>query len=136
MLNVNKLFIGLFVTSIETNTFAKACDKVSELVHALRTRFNGIRTSHAKIPGFISEPSRRVIIGLARLPVANSFARIPPVVWKLGWMPPTEGAFGTELPPLPVDILKEKDVLKEFVLRVNSIGMSFLVILSIMFICD
>ena len=44
------------------------------------------------------------------------------MVWKFGWQPVLEGNFKTELPPLPVEILKEKDVLKEFIFRANAIG--------------
>jgi hypothetical protein len=37
-------------------------------------------------------------------------------------MPTPEGPLKTELPPLPIEILKEKDVLNEFVMRVNILG--------------
>jgi len=37
-------------------------------------------------------------------------------------MPTPEGPLKTELPPLPIEILKEKDVLNEFVMRVNTLG--------------
>ena len=79
-------------------------------------------TREDRIPKFLACSLRQTIIGLARLPFINSYVRIPPIVWKFGWSPPFEGNFQTELPPLPVDILKEKDVLKEFVYRVNQIG--------------
>lgn len=37
----------------------------------------------------------------------------------MGW---SDAHRGAELPPLPIDILREKDVLQDFVLRVHSIG--------------
>ena len=61
-------------------------------------------------------------VGLARLPLVNSYARTPPLVWKLGWMPSPLGELRTRLPPLPLDYLQEKDILKEFIYRVNILG--------------
>ena len=52
----------------------------------------------------------------------NSYARTPPMVWKLGWMPSPSGDLKTKLPPLPLDYLQEKDILKEFIFRVNILG--------------
>lgn len=52
----------------------------------------------------------------------NSYARTPPLVWKLGWMPSPGGDMRTRLPPLPLEFLQEKDVLKEFIYRVNVLG--------------
>ena len=67
-------------------------------------------------------PFQDIIVGLARQPLVNSYARTLPLVWKMGWAPVPEGPLKTELPPLPIEILKEKDVLDEFVKRVNLIG--------------
>ena len=92
------------------------------MVHSLRSTLSVDMKNISKIPKFLVCPLRRVITGLARIPFVNSYARIPPIVWKFGWEPVLEGPFLTELPPLPVDILKEKDVLQEFVFRVNHIG--------------
>ena len=64
-----------------------------------------------------------VLLGLARLGVVNSYARTPPLVWKMGWMPsPVTGRHSTHLPPLPLDFLQERDVLRDFIFRVNTIG--------------
>lgn len=60
--------------------------------------------------------------GLSRQTVINSYARIPGIVWKLGWAPTPTGNPRTQLPPLPLDLLQDKDVLKEFVFRVNTFG--------------
>lgn len=74
------------------------------------------------VPQFLIGPFHDVIVGLARQPLVNSYARTLPQVWKMGWAPIPEGPLKTELPPLPIEILKEKDVLDEFVRRVNLIG--------------
>lgn len=67
--------------------------------------------------------------GLARLPLVNTYARTPPVVWRLGWSPSPVGSHRTQLPPLPVEFLQEKDVLKEFVTRINTLGQHWSTIL-------
>ena len=56
------------------------------------------------------------------MPLVNTFARTPPVVWAMGWMPSPSGHLRTHLPPLPTDFLQEKNVLREFVFRCNVIG--------------
>ena len=100
----------------------KACSEISLLVHRLlrikKTDSGGTTT----VPQFLIGPFHGVIVGLARQPLVNSHARCPPLVWKMGWSPVPEGPLKTELPPLPIEILKEKDVLDEFVRRVNLIG--------------
>ncbi|CAH1783183.1 unnamed protein product [Owenia fusiformis] len=97
-----------------------ACDQISELVHCLKTHL-GDSSTHA-LPHFVTSILRNIIIGLARLPLVNSYARTPPIVWKMGWMPSPSGDMRTKLPPLPTDFIQEKDVLQEFVFRVNTIG--------------
>ena len=62
------------------------------------------------------------IVGLSRQSVINSYARVPGIVWKLGWTPTPTGEPRTQLPPLPLDLLQDKDVLKEFVFRINTFG--------------
>ena len=60
--------------------------------------------------------------GLARIPLVNTYARTPPAVWKIGWMPSPAGEFKTHLPPLPLEFLRERDVLADFIRRVNTFG--------------
>ena len=61
----------------------------------------------------------------------NSYARIPGIVWKLGWAPTPTGEPRTQLPPLPLDLLQDKDVLEEFVFRINTFGKFFVHIYNI-----
>ena len=67
---------------------------------------------------------KTIISGLSRVPVLNSFARTPPIVWKMGWFPTPSGEPKTRLPPLPIDLMLDKEVLREFVHRINVIGMA------------
>ena len=100
----------------------KACSKISLMVHRLLAGTKPDFRGCTSVPQFLIGPFRGVIVGLARQPLVNSYARCPPLVWKLGWSPAPEGPLKTELPPLPIEILKEKDVLDEFVRIVNFIG--------------
>lgn len=43
-------------------------------------------------------------------------------VWKLGWSPRPGGELGTALPEIPVEFLQEKDVFREFLYRINTLG--------------
>ena len=47
----------------------------------------------------------------------NSIVRIPPDVWTLGWSPELSTEPGFALPPIPVDLLQETDVLNQFIFR-------------------
>ena len=76
----------------------------------------------SKTPQFLSGQLRRALVGLARLPVVNGFARTPPIIWKMGWSPSPLERAKTELPPIPLEFLKEKAVLRSFIQRVNTIG--------------
>lgn len=100
----------------------KACGEISQLIHRLLTILKPGSAQKPSLPQFLVRPFRDTIVGLARHPLVNSYARTLPLVWKMGWAPVPEGPLKTELPPLPIEILKEKDVLDEFVKRVNLIG--------------
>ncbi|KAH3787333.1 hypothetical protein DPMN_165455 [Dreissena polymorpha] len=100
----------------------RACDQISELMQfALKDVYGGTKHVNNLTASLVSLLTQ-AIIGLARLPVLNSFARTPPVVWKMGWIPTPSGEPKTKLPPLPIDLMLDKDVLKEFVLRNSMIG--------------
>lgn len=103
----------------------KACGEISLLIHRLLGNVKRGCGKKFSLPPFLIGPFRDVIVGLARQPLVNSYARTLPLVWKMGWSPIPEGPLKTELPPLPIEILKEKDVLDEFLRRVNLIGEHF-----------
>ena len=115
-------YLCLLFIPLEDSIFKVSCEQVSDLIDALHNIASLHSTNSNCLPKYLICHLRQTIIGLARLPFVNSYVRIPPIVWKFGWSPTMEGPFNTELPPLPVDILKEKDVLKEFVYRVNQVG--------------
>ncbi|XP_052497673.1 huntingtin [Budorcas taxicolor] len=101
---------------------AAACGMVAEMVECLPSvlALGHKRNSHT--PAFLTPVLRNIIISLARLPLVNSYTRVPPLVWKLGWSPKPGGDFGTVFPEIPVEFLQEKEVFKEFIYRINMLG--------------
>ncbi|XP_041477605.1 huntingtin-like isoform X1 [Lytechinus variegatus] len=102
----------------------QACHRISELVELLNenTFPKEQEAFLTKTPQFLREPMKSVMVGLARLPSVNGFARTPPILWKMGWCPSPLERAQTNLPPIPLEFLKEKAVLRSFIQRVNSIG--------------
>uniref|UniRef100_A0A8B9JAA1 Huntingtin n=1 Tax=Astyanax mexicanus TaxID=7994 RepID=A0A8B9JAA1_ASTMX len=102
----------------------QCCEIMAELVESLQSVLSLGHHRNSNIPAFLTPTLRNVIISLARLPLVNSYTRIPPLVWKLGWSPRRGGEFGTSLPEIPVEFLQEKDVFREFLYRINTLGWS------------
>ncbi|XP_063075686.1 huntingtin isoform X3 [Engraulis encrasicolus] len=102
----------------------QACKVMVELVEGLQTVLFLGHPRNSPIPAFLTPTLRNIIISLARLPLVNSYTRVPPLVWKLGWSPRRGGEFGTSLPEIPVEFLQEKDVFREFLYRINTLGWS------------
>ncbi|XP_023685417.2 huntingtin isoform X3 [Paramormyrops kingsleyae] len=101
-----------------------ACEVTAELVEALQSVLALGHPRSSRIPAFLMPTLCNIIISLARLPLVNSYARVPPLVWKLGWSPRPAGEFGSALPEIPVEFLQEKDVFREFLYRINTLGWS------------
>lgn len=95
----------------------QACVHVAELVGWLE---RSGREAH--IPVFIKTTLHRVIKGVARLPLVNSFVRTPPIMWQMNWVPHVSGEWHTVVPPPPADFLLDRDLLQEYIYRVNLLG--------------
>ncbi|XP_041641127.1 huntingtin isoform X2 [Cheilinus undulatus] len=102
----------------------QACEVMAELVEGLQSILALCHNRNAAFPAFLTPTLRSIVISLSRLPLVNSYTRVPPLVWKLGWSPQPGGEFGTMLPEIPVDFLQEKDVFREFLYRINTLGWS------------
>lgn len=102
----------------------QACEIMAELVEGLPSILSLGHRRNAILPTFLTPTLRNIVISLSRLPLVNSYTRVPPLVWKLGWSPQPGGEFGTTLPEIPVDFLQEKDVFREFLYRINTLGWS------------
>ncbi|XP_012592810.1 huntingtin isoform X3 [Microcebus murinus] len=99
-----------------------ACEMVAEMVESLQSVLALGHKRNSSMPAFLTPVLKNVIISLARLPLVNSYTRVPPLVWKLGWSPKPGGDFGTAYPEIPVEFLQEKEVFKEFIYRINTLG--------------
>ncbi|XP_054544203.1 huntingtin isoform X3 [Talpa occidentalis] len=101
---------------------AAACGMVAEMVEALPSVLALGHQRNSSMPAFLTPVLRNIVVSLARLPFVNSYTRIPPLVWRLGWSPKPGGDFGTVFPEIPVEFLQEKEVFKEFICRINTLG--------------
>ncbi|XP_057562698.1 huntingtin isoform X4 [Hippopotamus amphibius kiboko] len=99
-----------------------ACGMVAEMVEALPSVLALGHRGNSSTPAFLTPVLRNIVVSLARLPLVNSYTRVPPLVWKLGWSPKPGGDFGTAFPEIPVEFLQEKEVFKEFIYRINTLG--------------
>ncbi|XP_033945672.1 huntingtin isoform X3 [Pseudochaenichthys georgianus] len=103
---------------------SQACEIMAELVEGLQSILSLGHHRNSAFPAFLTPTLRNIVISLSRLPLVNSYTRVPPLVWKLGWSPQPGGEYGTTLPEIPVDFLQEKDVFREFLYRINTLGWS------------
>uniref|UniRef100_A0A8C8T0C0 Huntingtin n=1 Tax=Peromyscus maniculatus bairdii TaxID=230844 RepID=A0A8C8T0C0_PERMB len=99
-----------------------ACEIVAEMVESLQSVLALGHKRNSTLPSFLTSVLKNIVISLARLPLVNSYTRVPPLVWKLGWSPKPGGDFGTVFPEIPVEFLQEKEILKEFIYRINTLG--------------
>ncbi|NXE74418.1 HD protein, partial [Cochlearius cochlearius] len=118
---------GLSEGEVDSNTqktkhITAACEMVAEMVECLQTVLALGHKRNSSIPAFLTPVLKNIIISLARLPLVNSYTRVPPLVWKLGWSPKPAGDFGTVFPEIPVEFLQEKEIFKEFIYRINTLG--------------
>uniref|UniRef100_A0A8C0PZF1 Huntingtin n=1 Tax=Canis lupus familiaris TaxID=9615 RepID=A0A8C0PZF1_CANLF len=115
------------VDEVDPNTqnlayITTACQMVAEMVESLPSVLALGHKRNSNTPAFLTSVLRNIVISLARLPLVNSYTRVPPLVWKLGWSPEPGGDFGTAFPEIPVEFLQEKEVFKEFIYRINALG--------------
>lgn len=73
--------------------------------------------STLNFPELLYKAIRNITISLSKLPVVNSYMFTPPKMWKHDWIIKYNGCFETKIPPLPVDYLKDIEVLEEYVFR-------------------
>ncbi|CAL1269720.1 unnamed protein product [Larinioides sclopetarius] len=102
----------------EQSQARKACIHMIEMIGWLEQTTD----YQTDIPDHLFSPLKSVIRGLARLPLVNSFARTPPILWSIGWNPEFSGHLKTIIPPPPGEYLQDRDVLKQFIYRINLLG--------------
>ncbi|XP_015913152.2 huntingtin [Parasteatoda tepidariorum] len=102
----------------EESLARNSCIQIVELIDCLEKQSSLL----FQIPEQLFIPLKSVIKGLSRLPLVNSFARTPPILWSLGWKPELSGDFKTTVPPPPGEYLQDRDVLKQYIYRINVLG--------------
>lgn len=97
-----------------------ACDQISELTQWLEGEYSFTKHAEsASFPEFIVKPMESIITALGRLSVFTSHARLPPLPKAFGWIPT---ASDINISPLPTELLQEREVLRQFIFRVNALG--------------
>ncbi|XP_053209649.1 huntingtin-like [Panonychus citri] len=106
----------------------KACDRIVELMMFLKlsesnTSYGKICSFTFKLPLSLLKKIKRIIICLSRIPCINSVVMIPPSIWQHDlWSPEFTGHFGTVCSTVPSDYLRDKDILKQLIDRIASLG--------------
>ncbi|XP_046383294.1 huntingtin isoform X2 [Ischnura elegans] len=102
----------------DTIVGAHPCLQIAALIHWLERT----KVKMPNIPKFLATPLKCIVIGLARMPLVNSYALVPPEALKQGWKVEPTGSHKTQLPPLPIEYLQEVEVLEQFIFRVSLLG--------------
>lgn len=58
----------------------RACEIMAELVEGLQSILSLGHRSNSMFPAFLTPTLRNIVISLSRLPLVNSFTRVPPLV--------------------------------------------------------
>lgn len=111
--SVSRTNLKSTLDNLETLSAGHACYQLSVLV----TWLAKLQSNVTDIPDFLFKSLCSIVISLSRLPLVNSYILTPPTAWKSGWTPQLSGTFNTQVPPLPIDLLQEIDILEEFIYR-------------------
>lgn len=75
-----KLNLFIFSLNKENKHVTAACEMVAEMVECLQTVLALGHQRNSSIPAFLTPVLKNIIISLARLPLVNSYTRVPPLV--------------------------------------------------------
>uniref|UniRef100_A0A803WEB9 Huntingtin n=1 Tax=Ficedula albicollis TaxID=59894 RepID=A0A803WEB9_FICAL len=67
----------------KTKHIIAACEMIAEMVECLQTVLSLGHKRNSSIPAFLTPVLKNIIISLARLPLVNSYTRVPPLVCLL-----------------------------------------------------
>ncbi|GAB6024871.1 hypothetical protein CHUAL_009985 [Chamberlinius hualienensis] len=117
VLNLLSLLPWISTADCEIKHAALSCTNVAHMILHMESQ------QDKSVPKFIKEPLHTIVIGLARHPLVNSYARTSPTAWQLDWTPESlKTVTAIVVPPLPVELLHERDVLCQFIYRINLLG--------------
>lgn len=103
----------------ETNVTLCTTTRAVHRLYILVCWFTDLKCINStSIPQFLFDRIRTMIISLSRLSITNSYMLVPLKAWKTGWTPESvSGTFRTQVPAMPIEILQDVDVLKEYIFR-------------------
>ncbi|XP_025420820.1 huntingtin [Sipha flava] len=98
----------------ETTDLVDTCRQISSLV-------SWIENSRPLLSKFyLNQITCLIIQIISRHPMVNGFVRVPPGAWKMLQAPANTIEF--TIPTMPIDVLQEIDILKQFVSRLGVVG--------------
>lgn len=85
----------------------------------------GVDSGQPQLAPFLLKAFRKCIVNVCRLSLVNSYTRTPPLAWQMGWADAVAlTADNNSLPPLPVDLLRERELLHDYIWRSTCLGQS------------
>ncbi|XP_050429862.1 huntingtin isoform X2 [Adelges cooleyi] len=98
----------------KTSELIPTCRQISSLI-------TWVETSHSAVSKFyLNQITCSIIQIISRHPLVNGYVRVPPEAWNM--LQPKSSGDDFVIPPLPIDVLQEIDVLKQFVSRLSVVG--------------
>lgn len=98
----------------------RACNRALELMLFLST---SEKWPTEKFPPTLLSKLRDLVITVCRVPLINSLMMIPLSVWQLDlWRPEFSGPFGTTCSIVPSEYIRDKEILKQLIQSVTSLG--------------
>ncbi|CAH1724958.1 unnamed protein product [Aphis gossypii] len=98
----------------ETSDLVSVCRQISSLLSWMENS----RPLMSNFP--LNQLTCSIIQIISRHPMVNGFIRIPPITWKMLQTPINNVDFN--IPTIPIDVLQEMDVLKQYVSRLSVVG--------------
>lgn len=85
---VGRVFLqaALFITiaCADLGHVTSACEMVADMVESLQSVLALGHKRNSTLPSFLTAVLKNIVISLARLPIVNSYTRVPPLVsWAL-----------------------------------------------------
>ena len=77
---------ALFITiaCVDLGHVTSACEMVADMVESLQSVLALGHKRNSTLPSFLTAVLKNIVISLARLPIVNSYTRVPPLVsWVL-----------------------------------------------------
>lgn len=68
------------IVYVDPSYITSACEMVAEMVESLQSVLALGHKRNSTLPSFLTAVLKNIVISLARLPLVNSYTRVPPLV--------------------------------------------------------